>query len=348
MILKKILFKNWRTFTKESFNFNPFLTVIIGENAKGKTNLLEGIYFLITGSGFREKKEEELILFNKEKASVEGEFVTGEEKFLFQIFLEKKGNGIEKKYFINKAAKPYRLYHQQQTKVILFSPYQLEIISGSPQNRRLYFDKLISSFDLQYKKYLSNYENALKRRNKILQEIKEPEKMKEEIMFWDNYLQEQGKYITEKREQYVNFLNQHPQLDDKFFFITYAKNEFNLKNLEKVHQEELRLRQTLIGPQRDDFQIYLDKSGFKKNVHLFASRSEERLSLLWLKMNEINFFEKKFGIKPIVLFDDIFSEFDFFHKRLVLDLIKKYQTIITTTEIEVLDLIKIPKSIIKL
>jgi len=347
MILKKILFKNWRNFTKESFNFNPFLTVIIGENAKGKTNLLEGIYFLITGSGFREKKEEELILFNKEKASVEGEFVTGEEKFLFQIFLEKRGNGVEKKYFINKAVKPYSIYYQQQTKVILFSPYQLEIISGSPQNRRLYFDKLISSFDFQYKKYLSNYENALKRRNRILQDAQEPEKIKEEIVFWNNYLQEQGKYITEKREQYINFLNQNPRLNNKFFYIDYVKNEFNFKNLEKTHQEELRLRQTLIGPQRDDFQIYLNQ-GFKKNIHLFASRSEERLSLLWLKINEINFFEKKFRIKPIVLFDDIFSEFDFFHKKLVLNLIKNYQTIITTTEIEVIDLIEMPKSIIKL
>jgi len=348
MILKKINFRNFRNFLNYSFTFNPFLTIVIGENAKGKTNLLEGIYFLTNTIGFREKKEEELIFFNKDRAYVEGLYLLSDQKFTFRINLEKKNNIVEKKYFINKTIKNYSSYLKEQSKAILFSPYQIEIITGSPAHRRNYFDKFIGSFDIQYKKQLSNYENALKRRNKLLQSIKEQEKMREEISFWDNYLQKQGKYITEEREKYVNFLNNHPQVDNKKFFIHYIKNEFNKKNLEKFWREELRLKQTLIGPQRDDFRIYLNENDFKRNVHLYASRSEERLSLFWLKINEINFFEQMFNIKPIVLLDDIFSELDLYHKKLVLNLIKKYQTIVTTTEIEVLNLIEVPKSIIKL
>lgn len=346
MILKQIHLYHFRNFEKTVFNFNPFFTLIIGENAKGKTNLLEGIYFLVNGVGFREEREAELVLLGKDKGWVEG--VSGQEaNFHFRIVLEKKEMGVEKKFYLDKAKKNQFHYKSNLPKVVLFSPEQMEIITDSPASRRNYFDKFISQYDFTYKNHLINYDNALRKRNKILEKEEREEKLKEELKFWDEYLINQAKYLTKKREDYINFLNKHRQLNEKKFLIKYLKNELNQQRLKEVFEEERRFKKTLIGPQRDDFQIFLGEN-FEKNIHIYGSRSEQRLALFWLKINEINYWEEATTSKPIILLDDIFSELDFHHKKLVLDLVKKYQTIATTTEIEVLDLIEVPKTVIKL
>ncbi len=347
MILKQIYFYHFRNFKKQSFYFNPFFTLIIGENARGKTNLLEGIYFLINGSGFREEKEIELILLGENKGWVEGIFGELDKIFHFKIVLEKKEWVIEKKFYLDKVKKSYWQYATSLPKTVLFSPEQMEIITGPPSARRSYFDKLISQYDIDYKNHLLNYENALRRRNKILEKNQELEKLKEELKFWDEYLIQQGRYLTEKRDNYINYLNQFAKIDDKIFTIKYLKNEITQERLLEVFKEELSLKKTLIGPQRDDFQIFLTDS-FEKNIHIYGSRSEQRLALFWLKINEINYCLKQNKVRPIVLLDDIFSELDFYHKKLVLNLVKKYQTIITTTEGEISNLLETPKTVIRL
>ena len=347
MILKKIEFDNFRNFKENSFSFSPFLTLIIGENAKGKTNLLEGVYFLINGFGFREDKEEELIFLGKKNCWVEGSLIEADKIYQLKIFLEKKPGGIEKKFYFEKVKKNYLQYKNNLPKAVLFSPEQIKIISDSPAWRRFYFDNFISQYDFNYKIHLNNYENALRKRNKILEKEEDEEKIKEELQFWNEYLETEGGYVTKKREEYANFLNQHFQLDNKKFIIKYLKNEFNQKRLREVFREELRLKKTLIGPQRDDFQIYL-VGEFEKNIHIYGSRSEQRLALFWLKVNEINYCRQMINQRPIILLDDIFSELDFYHKKLVLNLVKIYQTIATTTEIEILEMTDVPKIVIKL
>ncbi|MCX7881109.1 MAG: DNA replication and repair protein RecF [Patescibacteria group bacterium] len=342
MLLRKIFFKNFRSFQEKSFEFNPFLTIVFGENAKGKTNLLEGIYFLLNGTGFREEKEKELIFFGKDESYLEGEFYEGEVKTTFSLYL--KNDGLKKGYFINRSKKNQIFYQKEIPKTVLFTPSQIEIITGSPEKRRNYFDKLISFYDLEYKKRLINYEKALYKRNRILEGFQDEKKLIEEIVFWNDYLKEQAAYISKKRADYVNYLNQHPKIDKKNFFIFYQKNEFNQERLVKVFSKEKEYRKTLIGPQKDDFQISLEE----KEVGHFGSRSEQRLAIFWLKINEIRFFEESYGKKPIILLDDIFSELDFKNKKLIFNLIEKYQTIVTTTELEVLQLVNVLKSVIKL
>lgn len=347
MILKKINFHNFRNFERAFFNFNPFLTVIIGENARGKTNLLEGIYFLINGFGFREEKEAELILLGKNNGWVEGIFGEESNIFHFKIILEKTEKSVEKKFYFDKAKKKLFQYSQDLPKTVLFSPDQMEIITGSPSTRRDYFDKLLGQYDFEYKRHLLNYENALQRRNKILEKGESEEKLKEELKFWDDYLVEQAEYLTKKRNEYIDYLNQHRKLNDKSFYLKYLKNEFTQERLKNFFGEESRWRKTLIGPQRDDFQIFLEGQ-FEKNIHTYGSRSEQRMALFWLKINEINYCQQQTEQRPIILLDDIFSELDFHHKKIVLNLIKKYQTIATTTEIEVLEMIEVPRTVIKL
>ncbi len=344
MLLKQIQLKHFRNFADKLFSIHPFLTVIIGENARGKTNLLEALYFLVNGQGFREAKEEELIQLEKNSTIVEALFGSEDAEFEFKVHLEKKLLSNKKDFYINKTKKRFIQYVNDQTKVVLFSPEQLEIITGSPARRREYFNKLISLFDLEYRKRLSNFENALRRRNKILETYRSEIQLKEDLEFWDNYLEEQTNYIFQKREDYVNYLNKNPKLDNKIFYLNYLKDLLTKKRLLEVFPEEKRWRRTLIGPQKDDFQILLNE----KNVQHFGSRSEKRLAIFWLKLNEIHYFEELYKKKPILLLDDIFSELDNHNRKIILDLIKKYQTIVTTTEIEVLDLIDVPKSIITL
>lgn len=348
MLLKQIILQNFRNFDKQSFTFNPFLTIIIGDNAKGKTNLLEAIYCLINGSGFREEKEEELISFGKNQATIEAKFGLEDKIFDFKVHFRKRNDTVEKAYFIDKTKKRYYDYMSLQTKAVLFSPEQIEIITHSPEIRRDYFNKLISFYDYDYKKKLGNFDNALRRRNKILEFHKNEATLKEELIFWDEYLEKHAQYITAKRKKYVDFLNNHPKIDKREFYVDYLKNELTRKKLKEIFNVEKKYRRTMIGPQKDDFQIYEKEADFNKNLHHYGSRGEQRLAIFWLKFNEIGYYENRFNRRPILLLDDVFSEFDFKNKKLVLDLVKKYQTVVTTTEIELLDLSSVPKTIIKL
>ena len=347
MLLKQIILSNFRNFADEKFVFNPFLTIIVGENARGKTNLLESIYLISHGEGFRESREDELIKFEQSSSEVQAVFASGDENFLFQMMIKRTDVGVNKIFSLNKARKKYFQYQKETAKTVLFSPEQIEIMLGPPEKRRRYFDNLLSSFDIVYKKRLTNYENALRKRNKILGSYHNEKDLYEELTFWNAYLTEQASYLIQKRQQYVDFLNQHKRIDSKEFSIEYRKNEFNQKRLEENFELEKRYRKTVIGPQKDDFQIS-QKNESLKNLHHYGSRSEQRLAVIWLKFNEIKYFEEMFESKPLLLLDDIFSELDVKNKKLVIDLVKKYQTIVTTTEIELLELADVPKSIIKL
>lgn len=349
MKIKELKLINFRNFIDKRIEINPYLTLIVGKNSLGKTNLLEGIYFLINGVGFRESKEEELIDFGGKETFVEGTMELNDKdllSFSIKLFLR---NGItNKKFFINKTEKGHGQYSREQVKSILFSPEQINIIIGPPQLRRDYLNKTISFFDQEYKKKLTNYEAALKKRNKILELKITKEKLEEELEFWNDYLIKQAEYITKTRQFYLDFLNKNKTLDSKQFSTVYVKSEFNKERLKDKFLDEIRFRRTLIGPQKDDFQIFVDSNKNNKNVHSFGSRSEQRLAIFWLKINEIKYFENFFKKKPIMLLDDIFSELDKHNQKIIVNLIKNYQTIATTTEEELVKIVNLPKTIVRL
>ncbi len=336
MILKRIQLHNFRNISSRVFDISPHLTIILGENAKGKTNILESIHCIINGVGFRESKEEELLLMGSAETQLDGLFDKGMEVNHFRVLLQKDINGsITKNFFVQKARKGHAHYTNEQTKCVLFAPEQIDIITGSPDIRRDYFNKLISIFDIVYKKHLINYEQALRKRNKLLEHSRSLESLKEELSFWDIYLQKEAQYITEKRNIYTEFLNTHERLDGRSFNIEYVRNEFTFARLAEKKELELRIRRTLIGPQKDDWIVSLTSKGSaKKNIQKYGSRSEQRLGVFWLKMNEIHFMEEEIDIHPILLLDDVFSEFDHENKERIVRLIETYQTVMTTTEEE--------------
>lgn len=336
MIVTSMTLHNFRNVRESAYTFHPQLTIIVGENTRGKTSLLEALYCLIRGTGFRESREDELIHWEEDASLAYALFTNNDAEHLYQIHIKRMGDSVEKSYFLNKSKISSKRYLDQHTKTVLFAPEHIAIINGSPSGRRVYMDGVISSYTYEYKKRLRNYEHALRRRNKVLESVRNPSSLDEELVFWDGYLVEQAEYITQKRQKYVQSINDHPEIDDARCTVRYEPNMFTLERLAGTKEKERALRRTVIGPQKDDFRIILKKKSEEKDVHLYGSRSEQRLALFWLKLNEIRLIEETHSWKPILLLDDIFSELDEHNKKRVMDLIPAYQTVLTTTEHDLL------------
>ncbi|HEX7542998.1 MAG TPA: DNA replication and repair protein RecF [Patescibacteria group bacterium] len=344
MILKSISFHHFRNFSNKQFNINPYLTAIFGDNAKGKTNLLEGIYFILKGEGFRESKEEQLIIFDQSNGFVEAKLEERKtnDKSNLRIDLTKNDLGLNKTYFLEKTKKGRHSYLKNLITVVLFSPEQIEIIDRTMSVRREYFDKFLSGIDSEYKKRLTNYNQALRKRNKILDSGFNNQNIKQELDFWNKYLIDQGLYLVKKRTEYIQYLNSNKIIDSKEFLIEYKENYLSLDRFNEYFDKELLIRKTLIGPHRDEYHIFMiNKSSLKKDIHMYGSRSEQRLGLFWLKINELKYLEDFFKKKPILLLDDIFSELDHNNQKLIFNLIGNYQTVVTSTEKEVVKLINL-------
>ncbi len=344
MILKSISLYHFRNFDKKKFNINPYLTAIFGDNAQGKTNLLEGIYFILKGEGFRESKEEQLIIFNEKNGYVDAKLEDIKTKDIINLRIDLAINDLDlnKTYFLEKTKKGRHSYLKNLITVVLFSPEQIEIIDRTMSVRREYFDKFLSGIDSEYKKRLTDYNQALRKRNKILELGYNNQNIKQELDFWNKYLIDQGLYLIKKRTEYVEYLNSNKIIDSKEFLIEYKESYLSLDRFNEYHAKELLIRKTLIGPHRDEYHIFMvNKSSPKKDIHMYGSRSEQRLGLFWLKINELKYLEYFFKKKPILLLDDIFSELDHNNQKLIFNLIGNYQTVVTSTEKKVVKLINL-------
>lgn len=348
MRIFRLSLSNFRNFVYQSFSFHPRLTLIVGENTRGKTSLLEAVYCSIMGSGFRESREEELILWDEDMGLVQGVFSLVEEELLFQVQIKRHGESVSKAYYVNKTKQNQSTYRKNQTNAVLFAPQHMDLIIGSPSLRRGYLNTVLSACEDRYRKQLHNYEHALRKRNKILEMHANKHDLEEQLLFWNTYLEEQAAYITQKRKEYVEELNAHPQLDQYTFSMRYEANVFSQERLGEYRDKERVMRKTQIGPQKDDIRIFLKKEDREKNVHTYGSRSEQRLALFWLKLNELRLLEQASSYSPILLLDDIFSELDMQNKERIFHLITQYQTVLTTTDHELLGLGGSEKQVIEL
>ena len=344
MILKSISFHNFRNFNDKQFNINPNLTAIFGNNARGKTNLLEGIYFILKGEGFRESREEQLIKFIEKNCYVDAKLEDKISKDIsnLRIDLTIGAFGLNKTFFLQKTKKGRKSYLKNLITVVLFSPEQIEIIDRTMSIRREYFDKFLSGIDSEYKKRLTNYNQALRKRNKILETGFNSSNLDAELDYWNKLLIDNGSYLILKRRGYISYLNSNTMVDSKEFSVQYIENKINQERFSESLQKELLVKRTLIGPHRDEYNIFLvNKLAAKKDIHMYGSRSEQRLGLFWLKINELRYLESFFKKKPLLLLDDIFSELDRNNQKLIFNLIGNYQTIVTSTEKELTKLINL-------
>ncbi len=343
MNLEQITLQNFRSYSKKSFEFSPETTLIVGPNTVGKTNILEAIMFCATGKSFRADEDREAISWGSQLSAISCQ-LSAEDKITLEIMItqgEVQGAKAPlKKYMVNGVARR-QIDFVGNLRAVLFWPEDLELVTDSPSLRRKYLDSVLVQVDREYRRNLHSYERGLRQRNRLLDFINEGTAHRHQLLFWNQLLIKAGGYITEKRASYINYVNSY-QLSAISYQLQYDKSVISQSRLEQYAQEEVAAKATLVGPHRDDFvieklkikNIKLKIEGQENALELskYGSRGEQRLAILWLKLAELSFIEQEVGDRPILLLDDIFSEFDEKHRELVYELIGKQQTIITSAD----------------
>jgi len=333
---------NFRNLAVKKMTFGEDLTVIVGPNGSGKSNILEACGLLAGLRASRIETDLDLVKFGKSEAKVESKVKSqSEEKVLTINFVVIDELYVKKAYFVDGIKKRLSDFVANFS-IIIFSPPDLDLVSDSPQLRRHHLDSFLSSLDRNYHRSVSAYGKIVSRRNRILQRIAEGSAKPMELDFWDGRLLAHAKFITQKREEFFEFLN----------FIESAlpggqKGELKwLLNQSQITQEKLLKNRerdiaagmTLSGPQRDDFRFVYKG----RDLAYFGSRGEQRMATLALKLAELEYVQVKIGERPILALDDIFSELDWEHREAVLSVVGKQQTIITAAEGE-----SVPKQLLK-
>ncbi len=346
MWIKNIELKNYRNYDNLNVKFNRNINVIIGDNAQGKTNLLESIYVLAVTKSFLSNNDKNLIKFDNSFSRIKGVLVGNNGINVIENIINENGKCIK---INNKEIRKISEFMSTMN-VIIFSSNDIILFKDSPLARRKYFNIQISQIDKFYLKYLNDYNVLLRQRNEFLK-IFSSQKKNDSIYLGiinDSYVS-LSILISKYRKKYVDDINRY--LGDIFYSITgisglcinyvsninyfegYSDNDMIIK-LNKGLNKEIQYRTTLIGPNRDDFYFSLDG----KNLSLFGSQGQLRSAILALKLSEVKLFNNLIGDSPILLLDDIFSELDIIKKNNILKYLDgDIQTVITTTDLKNID-----------
>jgi len=316
-MIKNLHLQNFRSYARRKFEFSEKTTLIVGPNASGKTNILEAIYGLATGKSFRAEKEIEVIKEGSPFARCVSEGQAG-----LEIIWDARER-FSKLYRINGVGKR-QVDFVGNLRCVLFAPQDIEIVADSPSTRRRYLDSVLNLVYREYRVASHIYEKALRQRNRLLWRIREEGlgARGQQLEYWDELLITNGKIVHEKRREYLEFLG-----------FPYDHSIVSAERLERYAAQEIASATTLVGPQRDDFSIIIKG----KNIKTFGSRGEQRLAIFDIKLGELAYVEKVTGEKPVLLLDDIFSELDHENRHKVLEIIPKQQTIMTTTDLHLVE-----------
>jgi len=342
MKIQKLRLSNFRNQKNKLVAFSPKVTVILGSNASGKTNILESIYFLATGKSFRARVEEEMINYNSDISRVKGRIKTDSEQVDLEIVLTRgvidigsqRPEKVQRKKLLVNGVSKRLIDFAGKLKIVYFGPEDLELVVDSPTLRRKFLDTVLSQVNREYRRALLSYEKGLRQRNRLLLKIREEGLSRSQLLFWDKLLIKNGDYLSQKREEFIDYANQNTSIDSLVFKLEYDKSAISEARLEQYAEEEVSAATTLVGPHRDDFifKVVLNGKKFDRDLSRFGSRGEQRMAILWLKLIELSFIEEKTQEKPVLLLDDIFSELDQKHRKIVVQKSKDQQTIITTAD----------------
>lgn len=339
MKIKKIILKNYRNYDNLELEFNDNLNIIIGNNAQGKTNLLESIYVLAVTKSFLSISDRGLIKFDNRFSIVKGVLESNNSTDDLEILFSDNGKVVR---INNKEIKKLSDYISKMN-VVIFSTDNIRMFRECPSNRRKYFNVQISQINRKYLKTLNDYNIILRQRNEFLKVININKKSDTDYLdVLDNKYVDLSLAIHNFRDEYVKSINNY--LDNMFYAITDLRGlrlefisnvddsrDLLLDKLKKNINKELQYKMTLIGPNRDDFCFYLDNN----NLALYGSQGQMRSAVLALKMAEVMLFTEEACDSPILLLDDMFSELDINKRNNILrNLSNDVQTIITTTDIE--------------
>jgi len=347
MFLKSLNLTNFRNYSNLELDFDHRPTILVGNNAVGKSNILEAIYLLSTTKSLRVETEDELIKTGEEFTRVEG-FISneGDTELLIVINRPTPEVSFRKKVLVNGISRRIADFIGNLPGVI-FYPSDINMTTGSPALRRWHLDLGLAQIDQEYKRSLTSYEQFLTARNRVLKRIREGIGRADELDYWTKELVKQGEGVRVKREDFFNFINSLQTPLGNFEF-EYLQSPISMERLKETNGREVAAAATLIGPHRDDFRVILnDSEGSQtsqndrkgRDLAKFGSRGEQRTATLVFKLAQLEYMAKTLGKRPILLLDDVFSELDVSHRAHVVEIVGQQQTIIATVELE-----NIPKS----
>lgn len=345
MKVETLSIKNYRNYKNLDIKFHPFLNILVGDNAQGKTNILESIYYAGIGKSHRTNKDSELIKWQANSFYVDLNYNSRNYNSNIEIYYDIEN---KKKIKINGVQKKKISELIGNLNVVIFSPEDLVLVKGSPAIRRKFIDIEISQVSPNYYRYLQQYNKIVMQRNNLLKEINN-KISNEELDIWDQQLVEVGTKIILKRMEVLKKLIplarlMHRKITDgieeleiKYVstFLINAQNEEEVKKgfinkLAENRNIEKYKKMTITGPHRDDLEFFVNEINMKN----FGSQGQQRTTALAMKLAELEYMKSETGEYPVLLLDDVMSELDKRRRFFLLKTIQnKIQTIITTTNL---------------
>jgi len=351
MHLTSLALQNFRSYTNKTFQFSPHTNLVLGPNGSGKTNLLEAIYLLSAGKSFRSVSLAKLITWDKNFASIVAQINNTKDNPTIEIQLIKNPDSpsISRKHLIDKVAKTRKVFNGV-CQTVVFSPQDIRLTTGSPSRRRDFLDSIFIPIAWRYARALTQYHKALIHRNELLDQIKQGRNSKSELFYWDQSILKNDLIIHHHRISFIKFanefFNQHSHTEINKLFLNYRPSLLTQAVLDKNYPTDLIKGYTQSGNHRDDFSF--DSRIFPsldKNLANWGSRGQQRLAVLALRLAQINFIKLSQKQNPILLLDDIFSELDPPHQKLVISICQNYQTIFTSADIDTASILPDAKTI---
>lgn len=337
MIIKSIELKNFRNYEDLNISFDEGTNILYGDNAQGKTNILEAAYMSGTTKSHKGSKDKEMIRFGEAESHLRTVVVRSGKEYQIDMHLKQsrsKGIAINQ-VPIKRAAELFGILN-----MVFFSPEDLNIIKNGPAERRRFLDAELCQLDKIYLADLTSYNKILGQRNKLLKDIVFRPDLADTLPVWNMQLVETGKRIIKRRKQFVEELNDiihdiHFRLsgEKEKLFIKYEPNIDDIffeDELNRAKIKDMKLCQTSVGPHRDDLLFAIGDIDIRK----FGSQGQQRTSALSLKLSEIELVKRSIKDTPILLLDDVLSELDSNRQNYLLNNISDTQTIITCTGLD--------------
>ncbi|MDD3480912.1 MAG: DNA replication/repair protein RecF [Patescibacteria group bacterium] len=337
MKIKSLNLINFRNWDERRFDFSDRV-LIYGPNARGKTNILEAIFLTATTRSFRGR---DAGVIKEGRDFMKLEAILEKDKEIDVLLTFKRGERVEKEFKIQEKKRP-TIDFVGEFSAIVFSPDDINLISGTPSDRRRYLSYTIGQKDKEYLYDLLNYKKILRQRNELLKKA-DLGTIKEEIDVWDTSLSEYGEKVIRKRKSLEEFINKKlnfyyeklsgEQKDLRFLYLPSADIGKMKEEARESRNRDIAERTTTVGPHRDSWDLVMDGVPAEG----YASRGEYRTLILALKLCERDYFVERDGILPVVLLDDVFSELDVRRRRYLIEAFAGSQIIITTTDLDHLD-----------
>ena len=334
MYIKKIKLNNFRNYSEQEIELNNEINVFFGQNAQGKTNIVESIFLCALGKSFRTNKEKEIIKFNEKNTSVEIEYQKKDREGKIKYII-----GEKKEIFINDVKIKKLSEILGNLNIVLFSTEDINILKDGPSQRRKFINMLISQVRPKYVYNLNMYLSVLEQRNNYLKKIEESYLDEKLLDIYDEKLVEYGLIINNYRNEFIEKIKEkindiHKNITEekekiKIKYISDSENkEYFLRKLKENRKKDIERGYTACGIQRDDIYFFING----KKVDIYGSQGQQRTTILSLKLCELEILKDEIGEEPILLLDDFMSELDEKRKNNFLNNMKNMQIIITCTE----------------